>query len=285
MKTIKKTSLKQSVLITGASSGIGKATAIFLASTGMVVYAGVRKESDRQNLLEGGLPNLHPVIIDVCKQESIEDALKLISKEAKGKVFSLVNNAGLSLNGPLELLPLNDIKKLIDVNVTGLLSVTRTFLPMIRRSRGRIVNISSGHGLMAIPDKSVYAASKFAVQAITDSLRLELRPFGVDVSSVVVGKVNTSVLGKILNNRQNMIDQADSESYNLYSNLIEYFDREVKNLPGIEAVEVAKVISRALLEVHPKSQYLVGPGAKKMKVLSRFPVKMRDNMLYKAINK
>lgn len=285
MKTIKKTSLKQSVLITGASSGIGKATAIFFASTGMVVYAGVRKESDRQNLLEGGLPNLHPVIIDVCKQESIEDALKLISKEAKGKVFSLVNNAGLSLNGPLELLPLNDIKKLIDVNVTGLLSVTRTFLPMIRRSRGRIVNISSGHGLMAIPDKSVYAASKFAVQAITDSLRLELRPFGVDVSSVVVGKVNTSVLGKILNNRQNMIDQADSESYNLYSNLIEYFDREVKNLPGIEAVEVAKVISRALLEVHPKSQYLVGPGAKKMKVLSRFPVKMRDNMLYKAINK
>lgn len=285
MKTTEEINFKQHVLVTGASSGIGKATSIFLANSGIIVYAGVRKELDKQKLHEEGLSNLHPIIIDVCKQESIEDALNLISVEAKGKVFSLVNNAGLSLNGPLELLPLNDIKKLIDVNVTGLLSVTRSFLPIIRKSKGRIINISSGHGLMAIPDKSVYAASKFAVQAITDSLRLELRPFGVSVCSVVVGKVNTSVLGKILDDRQKMIDQTDAESYKLYSNLIEYFDREVKDIPGIEAVEVAKVISRALLEDHPKSQYLVGPGAKKMKVLSRFPVKMRDNMLYKAINK
>lgn len=285
MKTIEKTNLTQSVLITGASSGIGKASAIYLANSGIIVYAGVRKESDKQKLLEEGLPNLHPVILDVCKQQSIDDTLKLISKESAGNIFSLVNNAGLSLNGPLELLPLDDIRKLIDVNVTGLLSVTRAFLPAIRQSKGRIVNISSGHGLLAIPDKSVYAASKFAVQAITDSLRLELRPFGVSVSSVVVGKVNTSVLGKILDNRQKMIDQAGQESYSLYSNLIEYFDREVKDIPGIEAMEVAKVISKALLEAHPKSQYLVGPGAKKMKVLSRFPVKMRDNMLYKAINK
>lgn len=277
--------MKQAVLITGASSGIGRASAIYLAKSGIDVYAGIRKEADQKKLLEEGLPNLHPVIIDVCKQQTIEDALEIISKETGGKIFSLVNNAGLSLNGPLELLPLNDIRKLIDVNITGLLSVTRSFLPIIRRNKGRIINISSGHGLMAIPDKSVYAASKFAVQAICDSLRLELRPFGVSVSSVVVGKVNTSVLGKILDDRQKMIKQADPESYDLYSNLIEYFDREVKNLPGIEAEEVAKVIAMALLETKPKSQYLVGPGAKKMKILSSFPVKMRDNMLYKAINK
>lgn len=285
MKTTEKIIFGQSVLVTGASSGIGKATSIFLAKSGVKVYAGVRKESDKQQLHKEGLSNLHPIILDVCKQESIDDSLKLIAIETKGEVVNLVNNAGLSLNGPLELLPLHDIKKLIDVNVTGLLSVTRTFLPLIRKSKGRIINISSGHGLMAIPDKSVYAASKFAVQAITDSLRLEMRPFGVSVSSVIVGKVNTSVLGKILDDRQKMIDQTDAESYKLYSNLIEYFDREVKDIPGIEALEVAKVISRAILEDHPKSQYLVGPGARKMKVLSRFPLKMRDNMLYKAINK
>ena len=101
----------------------------------------------------------------------------------------------------------------------------------------------------------------------------------------MVGKVNTSVLGKILGDRQKMIDQTDPETLSLYSTLIEYFDKEVKNIPGIEPIEVAEVISKAILEPKPKTQYLVGPGTKKMKMLSRFPVKMRDNMLYNAIYK
>jgi len=284
MKTNNNITIPQTVLITGASSGIGLATALFLASKGLYVYAGVRKETDRQKLLKEGLPRLTPIILDVCHQESITEAFDSISRDLEDSVFSLVNNAGLSLNGPLEMLPQKDIENLIQVNVLGLLAVTRTFLPLIRNSRGRLINISSGHGLMAIPDKSVYAASKFAVQAITDSLRLELRPFGVNVSSVVVGKVNTRVLGKILGDREKMISQADPEVLKLYTNLIEYFDKEVKNIPGIEAVEVAKTIASALLKEKPKTQYLIGPGAKKMKVLSRFPVKMRDKMLYKAIH-
>lgn len=284
MKTNNNVNRPHSVLITGASSGIGMATAIYLAGRGLYVYAGVRKETDRKKLLDNGLNTLTPVILDVCNHKSIEEAFSIISKDLDDSAFSLVNNAGLSLNGPLEILPLKDIENLIQVNVLGLLDVTRTFLPLIRKSCGRLVNISSGHGLMAIPDKSVYAASKFAVQAISDSLRTELRPFGVKVSNLVVGKVNTSVLGKILNDREKMISQADPEVLHLYSDLIEYFDKEVKNIPGIEAIEVAKVIASALLEDHPKSQYLIGPGAKKMKVLSRFPAKMRDNMLYKAIH-
>lgn len=285
MKTTTNTTKKYTVLITGASTGIGMATAIHLASSGCQVYAGIRKESDKQKLLEENPENLTPVFLDVCNYSSIEEACSRISSSLKGSTFNLVNNAGLSLNGPLEMLPLEDIERLIQVNVTGLLAVSRACIPMIRESGGRLINISSGHGLMAIPDKSVYAASKFAVQAISDSLRLELRPFGVSVSSVVVGKVNTSVLGKILDDRIRMIDQAKSEVTELYRDLIEYFDREVKNIPGIEADEVARVISKALMEVKPKSQYLVGPGAKKMKMLSRFPEKMRDKMLYKAIHK
>ncbi len=285
MKTTNNTIRPQSVLITGASSGIGKATALYLADQGVRVYAGVRKEGDKEKLLEEGSATLTPVILDVCHQESIDEAFAFISQDLEDSVFSLVNNAGLSLNGPLEILPQNDIKNLINVNVLGLLAVTRAFIPIIRNSQGRLINISSGHGLLAIPDKSVYAASKSAVQAITDSLRLELRPFGVKVSSVVVGKVNTNVLGKILGDREMMISQADPEVLSLYLNLIEYFDKEVKNIPGIEAIEVAEVISSAIMEEKPKTQYLVGPGAKKMKMLSRFPVKMRDNMLYKAIHK
>jgi NADP-dependent 3-hydroxy acid dehydrogenase YdfG len=285
MKTKNKTIRTRTVLVTGASSGIGKATALYLAGQGVHVYAGVRKNSDKEKLLEEGSATLTPVILDVCQQESIDKAYELISREIENSEFSLVNNAGLSLNGPLEILPQKDIENLINVNVLGLLAVTRAFIPLIRNSQGRLINISSGHGLLAIPDKSVYAASKSAVQAITDSLRLELRPFGVRVSSVVVGKVNTSVLGKILGDREKMISQADPEILSHYLTLIEYFDKEVKNIPGIEAIEVARVISDAILEEKPKTQYLVGPGAKKMKMLSRFPVKMRDNMLYKAIHK
>ncbi len=285
MKTSHNSNRNQTVLITGASSGIGYASAIHMAKSGFKVFAGVRKETDKENLLHAAPENLTPVILDVTKQETIDRSFATISSLVKNSSFSLVNNAGLSLNGPLEILPLRDIENLIHVNVTGLLAVTRTFIPLIRKSCGRLINISSGHGLIAIPDKSVYAASKSAVQAITDSLRLELRPFGVKVSSVVVGKVNTSVLGKILGDRQKMIDQADPETLSLYSTLIEYFDKEVKNIPGIEPIEVAEVISKAILEPKPKTQYLVGPGTKKMKMLSRFPVKMRDNMLYNAIHK
>lgn len=283
MKTESKTNKKQAVLITGASTGIGYATAIYLDKAGYKVYASVRKEGDKQKLISAASSNLTPVMMDVCDEEAVNKAYQQIKTETEGYTFSLVNNAGVSLNGPLEILPFSDIKMLLNVNVCGLLSVTKTFLPIIRNSKGRIVNISSGHGLLAIPDKSVYAASKFAVQAISDSLRVELKPFGVKVSNIVVGKINTNVLDKILDDRKKMIEQAEPETAKLYSTQMEYFDREVKNLPGIEAVEVAKVIADSIGNAKPKAQYLVGPGAKKMKMLARFPRAMRDNMLYKAI--
>jgi NADP-dependent 3-hydroxy acid dehydrogenase YdfG len=285
MRTTSKSNADQVVLITGASTGIGYATAIYLSKIGMKVYAGIRKESDKQKLISEGPSSLTPVFLDVCDQDSISKSFDLIAKETGDCSFNLINNAGLSLNGPLEILPMSDIIRLLDVNVKGLLSVTKTFLPLIRKNKGRIVNISSGHGLLAVPDKSVYAASKFAVKAISDSLRVELRPFGVMVSSIVVGKVNTKVLDKILVDRKKMLDQTPPEITNLYLNLIEYFDREVKNIPGIEAIEVSKVIAESLSNPKPKVQYLVGPGAKKMKMLACFPTRMRDNMMFKAINK
>ena len=275
----------KSVLITGASSGIGFATAIYLDGLGIKVYAGVRKDSDGLKLKEVSSDKLCPVIMDLCDHLSVKNAFTMISEKESADEFSLVNNAGLSLNGPLELLNFEKIKKLIDVNVNGLLFVTQTFLSLIRANKGRLINISSGHGLVGVPDKSVYAASKFAVQAISSSLRTELRPFGVKVSNIVVGKINTKVLGKILSEREEMIQNSDPSVYALYRTQIEYFDKEVKNLPGIEAVEVAKIIARAINDKNPKPQYLVGPGARKMKILARFSDSARDNMLYKAIHK
>jgi NAD(P)-dependent dehydrogenase (short-subunit alcohol dehydrogenase family) len=194
-----------------------------------------------------------------------------------------VNNAGLSLNGPLELVDISSMRQLLDVNVLGVLAVTKAFLPLLRKGRGRIINVSSGHGLLAIPDKSVYAASKFAVQAISDSLRVELLPFNVQVSSVVVGKVETEVLGKIEASRRDLMASASPDKVRLYRPLLSYFDAEVKGLPSIPAEQASSVLARALIEKKPKRRYLVGPGARKMSVLSHIPAGMRDWMLAKAI--
>jgi len=276
---------EQAIVVTGASTGIGKATALHLDKLGFKVFAGVRKESDGQALRKETSNKLTPIFLDVTDSNSITAAMDTVSKETGGELYGLVNNAGVSLNGPLELVPTSKIKQLMDVNVLGLLAVTQAFLPRLRQSKGRIINISSGHGLVAVPDKSVYAASKFAVQAITDSLRIELRPFDVSVSSIVVGKVDTAVLGKIITDRDKMIEAAPAEVVKLYSPLIEFFDKEVKELPGIPAIEVGKVIAHVLTTEKPKAQYLIGPGAKKMKNLARLPIGLRDWLMVKAIYK
>jgi NADP-dependent 3-hydroxy acid dehydrogenase YdfG len=276
---------EQAIVVTGASTGIGKATALHLDRLGFKVFAGVRKETDAQALKQEASNKLRPILLDVTDGNSIAAAVDTIARETGGELYGLVNNAGVSLNGPLELVPTSEIKQLMDVNVLGLLAVTKAFLPLLRQNKGRIINISSGHGLLAIPDKSVYAASKFAVQAITDSLRVELCPFDVSVSSIVVGKVDTAVLGKIIADRDKMIEAAPAEVVKLYSPLVAFFDKEVKELPGIPAIEVGKIVGQALTTEKPKAQYLIGPGAKKMKNLARLPVGLRDWLMVKAIYK
>jgi short-subunit dehydrogenase len=275
--------IKENVLITGSSTGIGYATAIYLDKLGYKVYACVRKEADKIKLQENSSERLEAIILDVCDTNSILSVYDSIKNISKVEPFHLINNAGVSLNSPLELTEPSEIKKVIDVNLTGLLTVTNIFLPLIRKSKGRIINISSGHGLVAVPDKSVYAASKFGVQAACDSLRVELKPFGVEVVSIIVGKINTSVLGKIMDGRRKMIEKASPESYELYKSLIEFFDKEVKDIPGIEAEKVAETISKAMTDKKPKMKYFIGPAAKKMSTLSKIPTKMRDKMFVKSV--
>ena len=275
----------KAVLITGASTGIGKATALHLDHLGFRVLAGVRRESDGQALADSASSKLRPLFLDVTDSDSIAAAVEEVAGRTNGELFALVNNAGLSMNGPLELVELSEIEKLFDVNVTGLLNVTKTLIPLLRRGKGRLINVSSGHGLLAIPDKSVYAASKFAVQAISDALRIELAPFGVSVSNLVVGKVDTAVLGKILAEREAMVKASDPDIVELYRPLFEFFDGEVKNLPGIPPDEVGKIVGLALTSEKPKPEYLVGPGARKMRNLARLPRGLRDRMMYQALYK
>lgn len=272
-----------SILITGASTGIGKATALHLDGLGFKVYAGVRKDADGMALRKMASARLIPIRLDVTDLESIAEAAAKAEQECDGKLHGLINNAGVSLSGPLEMTPFPEIETVMSVNVIGALAVTKTFIPLLRKGNGRLINISSGHGLLAVPDKSVYAASKFAVEAITDSLRVELKPFGISVTSIIVGKVDTAVLGKIEAGREAMIRESDPEVANLYAPLLEFFDREVKTIPGVPPIEVGRVVAEVLMVRRPKARYMVGPGARKMQNLARLPRAMREGMMYRTI--
>lgn len=276
---------EQTVVITGASTGIGKATALHLDRLGFRIFAGVRKEADGIALARESSGNLTYLQLDVTDEAAVTAAVETVTQYTGKRLHGLINNAGVSLNGPLELIPAEKIRQVMDVNVLGLLTVTKAFIPLLRCGSGRIINISSGHGLLAVPDKSVYAASKFAVEAITDALRVELQPFGVFAASIVVGKVDTAVLGKILADRDQIIDNSPTEIVELYQPLFSYFDKQVKELPGIPPTDVAHVVAQALMTENPKAQYLIGPGATKMKNLARLPVRLRDRLMIKALYK
>ncbi|MGH2542625.1 MAG: SDR family oxidoreductase [Ardenticatenaceae bacterium] len=161
------------VLITGASSGIGKATAIEMRGRGWRVFATVRRETDAVELTQVGRGLIEPLIMDVTDQASVERALAIIQERA-GRLDALVNNAGIAVGGPVEMLTSEDLQQQFDVNVLGMHRVTRAALPMLREARGRIVNVSSVAGQEVFPFHGAYAASKHAVEALSDALRMEL---------------------------------------------------------------------------------------------------------------
>jgi len=186
----------KAIVITGASTGIGKACALHLDKLGFKIYAGVRKQIDGDALKRESSDRLTPLFIDVTNSESIASAVSLVAKETAGEVFGLVNNAGIGRSGVLEVLPVAEIRKLMEVNVIGLMAVTQAFIPMLRKAKGRIINIGSTSSFLAFAGASAYSASKFAVRAITDSLRLELKPFGISVVLVAPGAIETPIWEK-----------------------------------------------------------------------------------------
>ncbi|HET9162201.1 MAG TPA: SDR family NAD(P)-dependent oxidoreductase, partial [Solirubrobacterales bacterium] len=172
----------KSVLVTGASSGIGRATALRLDRAGWRVFAGVRKEADADSLRAGASARLVPLMLDVTDAAAIAAAAEQIAAEVgEGGLGGLVNNAGVGLLGPLETLPIEDFRRTVEVNLIAQVAVTQALLPQVRAARGRIVFVSSVGGRMAMPFGSPYHAAKFGLEAVADSLRRELRPWGIAV--------------------------------------------------------------------------------------------------------
>jgi NAD(P)-dependent dehydrogenase (short-subunit alcohol dehydrogenase family) len=249
--------MKTIVVITGASSGIGQAAALHLSGTGSHVLAGVRREEDAAAW--NGRANVTPVLLDVTREESVHAASRLPLLEGAERVH-LVNNAGIAVGGPVEGVPLARWREQFEVNVFGLVRVTQAFLPHIRRTRGRIVNISSVSGLAAAPYLAPYASSKFAVEAISDSLRRELRQFGVSVAVVEPGPIATPIWEKSLGKKNHLLSELPSDLRQAYARQLEKFQSSVEESArsAVQADKVSQVIGKALTARRPRTRYVVG---------------------------
>jgi NAD(P)-dependent dehydrogenase (short-subunit alcohol dehydrogenase family) len=272
-----------SILITGASSGIGKACALHLDRLGLRVFAGVRKVEDRDALVQESSGDLTPIIMDVTREDHIVEAYELVSSRSDTPLYGLINNAGISISGVMEVTPVEAFRDIIEVNVLGLHRVTQTFLPMLRRSGGRIINIGSAASFFAGPGSSSYAATKFAMRAMTDSLRIELAPFGIHVALVAPGATQSAMWGKSDTYRQKMregLSDELKESYKLFARAADKMSGIIKPVP---ASDVARVVEHALLSRKPKYTYLVGPDARRSRIISMLPRGAFTKMVIKHI--
>jgi NAD(P)-dependent dehydrogenase (short-subunit alcohol dehydrogenase family) len=252
---------------------------------GFKVYAGVRKPTDADNLKKETSGNLETVILDVTNSQSIKNVADYIQKETNGKLYGLVNNAGIGRGGALEVTPMDEIRKLMEVNLLGFMEVTQSFIPMLRQSRGRIINIGSTSGYLAFPGACAYSASKFAVKAATDSLRLELIPFGIKVILVSPGAVESAIWEKGIKYKEELRKSVNPEIADLYSPLRKFGDRLNEQVKKIPAIEVAKVVYDALNSQKAKPFYIVGPDAKGAAKAAKLPKKILDWIILKRIEK
>ena len=249
------------VVVTGASTGIGEACALQLDRMGFSVFAGVRREADGNALEQKASGRLTPVFIDVADEVSIASAVETVSAAVgEAGLAGLVNNAGIAVPAPIELVPLDALRRQLEVNVIGQVSVTQAFLPLVRKAQGRIVNMGSIAGRLAIPFLGPYCMSKFAMEAMTDSMRVELRPWGIKVSLVEPGRIATPIWGKgITTGRGLMKDRPNT----LYGPLAAAIEGAVSKADGrgIHPDKVAEVVAHALTSRRPKTRYLVGLDA------------------------
>ncbi len=273
------------VLVTGASSGIGYATALRLARNGTIVFAGIRRQIDGESLLREGAGNIKPMLLDVADATSLLRARAKIDGSREYRLDGLVNNAGTALAGPLELLPIAEIRKQFEVNFFGALATIQTFLPLLRESRGRIVNVSSISGKLAAPLIGAYAASKFALEAASDALRVELRPFGISVSVIEPGSVGTPLWRRSTAASLKLLDEAPLERRAGYDATIRLMMRRAQqhDLRGVGPERVARAIERALTAHRPQARYLVGIDARLRLLLARLPEPLRDFVITAAL--
>jgi NAD(P)-dependent dehydrogenase (short-subunit alcohol dehydrogenase family) len=269
------------VVVTGASTGIGRATALFLDRQSYRVFAGVRKEADAESLAEEGSDKLTPITIDVTNDQSIASAKQEV-EQAVGDdgVVGLVNNAGIGDGGPIETMELDVLRKVLEVNLVGQVAVTQAFLPLIRQVPGTIVFIASIGGRIASPFMSPYNTSKFGIEALSESLRQELAPWAIDVAVIEPGSIDTPIWDKGVET----IGEMPETSKRLYGRQLQRMEEVFKETAsrGISPEKVAETIHEAIRSEKPRHRYLVGRDAK---IAARLKGTLPDRIFSKLIGR
>jgi NAD(P)-dependent dehydrogenase (short-subunit alcohol dehydrogenase family) len=266
------------VLVTGAGRGLGNTTARALARSGWQVYAGVRSEAVGAQFDDEKA--ITPVTLDITNEEH----LAALPGRLPPTLDALVNNAGIAVGNPIETLHLDDLRRQLEVNVIGGVAVTQAVLPMIRAARGRIVFISSTSGRVATPGIGAYGASKFALEAIADALRNEIRPWGIKVSLIEPGQIDTDMSHGSHEQLEENAAIMRPDHRDLYAKHIEGMHKAIQLMDGVIASpeEVTVAIERALTDDHPRARYLVGKGSR-AHAYSRFlPSRAADAVFSKA---
>jgi NAD(P)-dependent dehydrogenase (short-subunit alcohol dehydrogenase family) len=262
-------------LVTGASSGIGRACATHLAGLGFHVLAGVRNEADAP-------PGLEALRLDVTSEADVAAAAERVGAE----LGALVNNAGIAIMGPIEGVSVEDWRRQMEVNLIGQVAVTRALVPALIRGRGRIVNVTSIGGRVAMPLFGPYSASKFALEAVTDALRRELRAHGVKVSAIEPGAIATPIWEKGLEDAQGRLDALAPEVPRRYEALIGAVRRSAARMgrDGLPPEQVAEAVGRAVTARRPRTRYVIGRDARVQAAMARLlPDSAFDALIRRAL--
>ncbi len=255
------------VVVTGASTGMGAATARELARQGFHVLAGVRRDQDADAIRS---PGVEPVILDITDPAHVA---ALAERVAAGphELYALVNNAGIQVNGPVEALPLEQWRRVFEVNLFGHVAVTQALLPALLRSRGRVISISSIGGKVAMPTYGAYAGAKFALEAVSDALRREVGPLGVRVIVVQPGGVRTEIATRGVATANQLAAGMTPEQTGRYGDLVDTINTMMATgtEAGVTAEAAARVIAKAVTARNPRTRYTVGRDAAMLLRLTR----------------
>jgi NAD(P)-dependent dehydrogenase (short-subunit alcohol dehydrogenase family) len=269
------------VIVTGASSGIGEAIALHLHDGGFSVLAGVRRDEDAERLRSRGLT---PIRLDVTVSEQLAAARAEVGDRP---LAGLVNNAGILSGGPLEFVPIDDLREQLEVNVVGQVAVTQAFIGGLRAGRGRIVNVGSISGRLATPMIGPYVAAKFALEGLTDTLRRELALQGIDVIMIEPGGVKTPLIGRASQWVEQLYGDSPPELAQRYGAMLTVMlehTNKIDRQTGIDASAVAEVVGKALTVRRPRTRYLVGRDAIIQATMAKLlPDRVLDRLLLSLI--
>ncbi|HSL70239.1 MAG TPA: SDR family oxidoreductase, partial [Longimicrobiales bacterium] len=274
------------VLITGASKGIGAACVRQLAAAGHRIFAGVRRRADAEPLVADLGDRVIPVLLEVTSPEQIETAARQVEQTVGDQgLHGLVNNAGIAVAGPLEFLPIDELRRQLEINVIGQIAVTQALMPALRKATGRIVFMGSISGRSALPITGAYAASKFALEALSDALRVELLPWGIRVVIIEPGVVVTPIWETSLAAGLALFDRMPARLQEYYGTVIDAVRRRARSgaSRGMPAEHVAEVVETALFANRPRPRYLVGRDAHARALFEKLPDRWRDRIIARRL--